>query len=251
MNSKELKDKLIAELVEENYVHAFVLHYFGIRFDEYPVETLEEVCKARGLRLDQVIKELEQPSYIHESELPLITYPVDLILEYLKHAHYLFIKHKLPYIATLVDRFTAEHPAYALIEKDLKTVFPLFVADFIQHIYEEEDTLFTYIRTLDKAAVGKFIPTKLYYQLEKCSIHKFAMEHEVHDDEMRGIRKLTRDYSLPFEAPLPIKVLYNELKSLEHSLKVHARIENEILFPKAMMLENKVRQLFEERTKLN
>jgi len=77
------------------------------------------------------------------------------------------------------------------------------------------------------------------------------MEHDVHDDEMEGIRKITKDYELTHDAPLHVKVLYSELKSFEKSLITHARIENEILFPKAMALEHTVRQSFFEKSKHN
>lgn len=251
MSRTSLKDTRISELVEQNYVHAYVLFYFGIRFYEYFELTLEQVCKQQGLRVEQVIRELESPTHLRESDLPLVSYPIDLIIQYLKHSHYLFIKHKLPYIARLVESFKAKHIQYQSVERDLKIVFPLFVEDFIEHIYEEEDTLFHFIQTLDKASRGNFIPTRLYWQLEKNSVQKFAIEHEAHDDEMEGIRKITHDYHIDHETPLHVKVIYNELQAFEKSLITHARIENEILFPKAMALENKVKQAFFEKTKLN
>lgn len=251
MDKLALKDKRISDLVDQNYVHAYVLYYFGIRFYEYSAHTLEEVCRERNLKIEQVIRELESPSHLQDADLPLLGYPIDLIIEYLKHAHFLFIKHKLPYIARLVESFKANHTDYTNVEKDLKFVFPLFVEDFIQHIYEEEDTLFTYIKLLERALRGKCNPARLYYQLEKNSIHKFAVEHEAHDDEMGGIRKITRNYTLDDAAPLHIKVIYEELKGFEKSLITHARIENEILFPKAMALENRVKVAFFGNVKLN
>ena len=251
MSKTALKDTRISVLVDQNYVHAYVLYYFGIRFFEFSELTLGQVCKKCGLKVDQVIREMEDPSHLREADLPLMSYPIDLIIEYLKHSHFLFIKHKLPYIARLVESFKANHDDYRAVERDLKIVFPLFVEDFIQHIYEEEDTLFSFINSLERATKEKCIPTKLYYLLEKNSVQKFAMEHDVHDDEMRGIRTITKDYSLLSHAPLHVKVLYNELKDFEKSLITHARIENEILFPKAMALENKVKQLFFEKIKFN
>lgn len=251
MEKTEFKDKRISELVDLNYVHAYVLFYFGIRFYEYSELTLEEVCKKKGLRTDQVVRELESPTHLREADLPLVSYPIDLIIEYLKHSHFLFVKHKLPYIARLVDSFKADHDDYFSVERDLKMVFPLFVEDFIQHIYQEEDTLFSFIQALERASKGTYQPSKLYHMLEKNSVQKFAMEHDVHDDEMEGIRKITNNYTLLPQAPLHVKVLYNELKGFEQSLITHARIENEILFPKAMALENKVRKTFSERSKLN
>ncbi len=251
MERTALKDTRIAELVSQNYVHAYVLFYFGIRFYEYSEFTLGEVCSKRNLRIEQVVRELESPTYLREAELPLSSYPVDLIIEYLKHSHFLFIKHKLPYIARLVESFKANHDDFLAIERDLKIVFPLFVEDFIQHIYEEEDTLFTFIQTLERASKGNFVPTKLFWMMEKNAMQRFAMDHEAHDDEMQGIRKITKDYQIPPHCPLHIKVLYSELKAFEESLITHARIENEILFPKAMALENQVKKMMAEKIALN
>lgn len=251
MENAALKNKRITQLVDENYVHAYVLFYFGIRFDEFPEDTLEQSCARKGLKVEQVIRELENPTHVREADLPLISYPVDLIIEYLKHSHFLFIKHKLPYIVRLVNSFKAEGIEYISVERDLKIVFPLFVEDFIEHIYEEEDTLFRYIKVLDRASKGTYVPTKLFYLIEKHSVQKFAMEHEVHDDEMAGIRRITKDYHIDSNTPLHVKVIYSELKEFEKSLITHARIENEILFPKAMALESRVKQMFFEKTKLN
>lgn len=251
MDSTALKNKRIAQLVDENYVHAYVLFYFGIRFDEYSELTLEQVCQERGLRVEQVVRELESPTHLKETDLPLVSYPIDLIIEYLKHSHFLFIKHKLPYIAKLVETFKANHDDFIAVERDLKIVFPLFVEDFIHHIYEEEDTLFSYIKALERASRGQYIPTRLFYLMEKNSLQKFSMEHEAHDDEMEGIRKITNDYALQPNTPLHIKIIYQELKAFEKNLITHARIENEILFPKAMALEVKVKHAFFEKAKYN
>src|SRR5688572_8104017 len=239
MSKTALKDTRISVLVDQNYVHAYVLYYFGIRFFDYSELTLAQVCKKCGLKVEQVIREMEDPTHLREADLPLMSYPIDLIIEYLKHSHFLFIKHKLPYIAKLVESFKANHDDYKNVERDLKLVFPLFVEDFIEHIYEEEDTLFHYIQALERASRGKYIYSNLFYLLEKNSVQKFAVEHESHDDEMEGIRRITRDYSIEPTTPVHIKVMYNELKAFEKALITHARIENEILFPKAMAIENK------------
>jgi regulator of cell morphogenesis and NO signaling len=251
MDKFALQNTPIQELVEKNYVHGYVLYYLGIRFYEYSELTLAQVCEQRGLKVEQIIRELESPTHLREADLPLISYPIDLIIEYLKHSHFLFIKHKLPYISRLVESFKANHDDYLQIERDLTMVFPLFVEDFIEHIYEEEDTLFQYILALDKASRNSYSPGKLFYLMEKNSVQKFAMEHEAHDDEMEGIRKITKDYRLPLHAPLHVKVIYNELESFEKSLITHARIENEILFPKAMAIESKVKKQFFELAKFN
>jgi regulator of cell morphogenesis and NO signaling len=252
MEKPALKHRMIGDLVDQDNVRAYVLYYFGIRFYEYSTQTLEQACLEKGLKVENVVRELEQPGeHFREADLPLISYPVDLIIEYLKHAHFLFVKHKLPYIARLVESFSAGHEKYVAVEKDLKVLFPLFIEDFIHHIYEEEDTLFSYIHQLEKAFKGSYNPSEVYFHMEKNSLQRFAMEHEAHDDEMRGIRKITKDYFLTPDAPLHVKVIYTELTAFEKNLQMHARIENEILFPKAMALESQIKSTMLEKVKWN
>lgn len=238
--------------MDQNNIRAYVLHYFGIKFYEYAEHTLEQVCQEKSLLIEHVVRELESPTgSFQDAELPLISYPIDLILEYLKHTHFLYVNQKLPYIAQLVKSFKANHKDYDAIEKDLKTVFPLFLEDFIQHIYQEENTLFKHITMLDRAQRTITNPSNLYYMIERNTIQRFAVDHEGHDDEMEGIRRITKDYYVAPSAPLHVKVIYSELIEFEKSLKTHARVENEILFPKAMALENKVKQTFFDKVKFN
>src|SRR3954467_196135 len=87
----ELKNCRIEDLVEQDYVRAYVLYYFGISFYEYSEKKLQEVCETRGLKVERVVLELESPTHpLAEEKVPLISYPIDLIIEYLKHAHFLF-----------------------------------------------------------------------------------------------------------------------------------------------------------------
>jgi regulator of cell morphogenesis and NO signaling len=244
--------KKITELVSEDHLSAHVLYSFGIPFYHYPTQTLEQVCLEKGLAPERVEKELALPTEnFHQTDLPLFSYRIDLIMEYLKHSHHLFIKQRLPFIHHLVQNFKANHSDYVQVEKDLKILFPLFMEDFICHIYEEEDTLFKYIHKLERARQGRFHMARLYHAMEKYSLQKCALEHEEHDDEMEGIRKMTKDYLITPGAPLHVKVIYSELIQFEKNLREHARIENEILFPKAMLLESQVKMAFFEKTKWN
>jgi len=245
----ELTRRKITDLVDENYVYAYALYYLGIRFYEYPEDTLEQVCRHRGLDVAQVIRRLESVASPRETNpLPLHDLPVDLVIEYLKHTHHLFIRHKLPYIARLIE--TLDPPRTPLTD-DLRTVFPLFVEDFIHHIHDEEDTLFRYIALLHRARHRKVNPGRLYYQMEKHSIQRYAMDHDTHDDEMRGIREITNGYTPEPAAGQRLRVIFLELQAFEQELQTHARIENEILFPKALLLESEIKQLLGQATKMN
>ncbi len=245
-----LKKKRILELVEENYVFASVLHHFGINFYDYPEHSLAEVCLQKGLKPELIIASLEdviEEDYEHLQYL--MGLPVDLVISYLNHKHFSFIKHTLPYLAKLINSYPANDEPSVI--NDIRMLFPLFVEDFIAHIHEEEATTFKYIQDIDYAIKGKLCFSKVFFSLKKNSIKELSEEHHEQDDVMLGIRKLTNDYLCGKGAPVLLKVIYSELQSFEKALIIHARIENEVLFPKALLLEKEVNKLIEKQAHLN
>ncbi|MBO3700300.1 hemerythrin domain-containing protein [Roseivirga sp. E12] len=249
---EKILKRTITDLVSENHIRASVLYYFGVKFYDYKLETLEEVCSKLGINPDSLISSLELVIDEKEStQKQLKAYPAELVVEYLKHAHYLFIKKRLPYIGQLIDGVEEVNFRYKSLSTDLKSIFPMFVEDFIHHIHEEEDTMFAYVGRLNRFLNDEKPSSETYYMMESFSLQEFAMEHEVHENEMDGFRKFTNDYQYCEEADLHIKVLYTELQRFERDLLIHAKIENEILFPKAMQLERLAKLKFYDLSKLN
>ncbi len=249
----------ITDLVSKNYVYAAVLHHFGIDFYNHTHQNLAQICREKGINAKLLLKQLELAVDKKKNDLSetihqtISSYPIELVIEYLKHSHRIFMRHNLPYMSKLVADcntvgFTEK---YKTIMEDLKIAFPLFSEDFIHHIFEEEDALFDYISLLDNAFYQKIPITKVFYPMKKNSISRFLCQHQQDDDEMKGIRELTDNYKIDKKTPLLIKVLYAELKDFEQELKIHAAIENKILFPKALKLELKLKQRIIEKSKFN
>ncbi|WP_375562768.1 hemerythrin domain-containing protein [Bernardetia sp. OM2101] len=248
----------INDLVSKNYVYAAVLHYFGIDFYNHTHQTLAQTCAEKGIDANLLIKQLEaavcKKNNSNSTKNQNIShYPVELVIDYLKHSHRVFMRRSLPYMSKLVSDCDSKDFSiqYKSIIEDLKIAFPLFAEDFIHHIFEEEDSLFDYITLLDNAFYEKIPMTKVFYPMKEHSISRFLRQHQQDDDEMKGIRELTNNYKITTKTPLLIKVLYSELKDFEEELQLHADIENRILLPKALKLELKLKQNIIEKSKFN
>ncbi|MFH6985129.1 iron-sulfur cluster repair di-iron protein [Marinoscillum luteum] len=234
-------DLTIRSLVDENYIYARALSYLGIDFYRHPDRTLREVCGQMGLQKGQVLKAFYLFDRSHRfSFQELGKYPLEIVIEYLKYAHHLFIKEKLPYIANLVHQYETLN--------DLKLIFPEFVEEFINHIYEEEDTLFSYINLLLKIQKGEVSnPQIALWRHRKLSLKQIHTDH-CEEDELAGIRNLVEEADM---SDLHWRVIAQEIKAFDREMWYHAEIENKILFPRAVALEAVVREKVNNLTPLN
>ncbi len=242
-------NKAIEFLVDENFVYAKVLDYFGVQFYENRSKTLSEVCLENNLDETRLKFLLENNDKKGLSAEELKKYPARLIIEYLKHSHQLFIKDRLPYILRLINDIDQQESSEMI--KDLKFVMPLFVEDFIKHIHEEEDRFFHYVVVLETILKGKKAPSDFFFGGNNFSIQEFALHHGDSDDEMNGIRGITHQYRLEDIKDIRLKVILQELQQFDHELIHHASIENQILFPKALTLEKRVHNLVSSNSSLN
>ncbi len=233
-------ERTLIQIVDENYVYARALHYLGISFFEDQEKSLRQICLEKKLDEDQVIKSFYDFDSNHRISFDeLKSYPVNLLLEYLKHAHYQFIKERLPFI-TYVAKNCKSFESNQLLSE--------FVEDFIKHIYEEEDTVFKYVKAL--GAIKKGIaknPIKELIPFRNFSLEEELVHHEG-DDEMRAIRSIVESID---PTSLKERVLVNEVKSLHRELLYHAEIENKIFFPKAIELAGEVNRYLERCSQLN
>lgn len=234
----------IPDLLQQNYVYGYALYSMGIRFFDHEEQTLSQVCNMYALNTSVVVKHLQNvAAFNHELRtIPLSNHcNLAQLIDYLRSTHRLYIRRKLPYMAELIAAIDVSLFHDANLAEDIKMLFPIFVEDFIKHIHEEEDVLFSYVEQLLAAQKGSIAANKLFWQIEQGILQKQALEHESHDDEMEGIRQLTHNYWLPANASLHTQVIYAELQHFEKDLQQHAEIENKQLFPKALQVENQVK----------
>ncbi|MEP5103667.1 MAG: iron-sulfur cluster repair di-iron protein [Ekhidna sp.] len=234
-------EKTLNEVVDENYVYARALHYLGIDFFENPHRKLKDICRERSLDRQKVIKSFYLFDSNQRISFPeLESYPIELLMEYLKHAHHVFIKEKLPFIVHLARKWNRE--------EGLKNLLPEFIEDFIRHIYEEEDSTFRYIDLLCKQSDGSATACfKLMSEFKEYSLISEFEEHQ-DEDEFGAIRALMDNVQ---PVTLHDRVLLSEIRAFDREMIYHAEIENNIFFPKALALEEQSQKRIKTLSTLN
>ncbi|MFY0687952.1 MAG: hypothetical protein JXQ90_12350 [Cyclobacteriaceae bacterium] len=238
-------NKTVGTLIDENYIYARALHYLGIDFYQYEHETLNTICALRGIDRGRLVKSLYQfDSKSRVSFKEIEQYPLQLILEYLRYAHHSYIKQYLPYVAGLIEKLDQGNDAV----RDLVEIFPLFVEDFIKHIYEEEDELFKYVQLLINIQGGRIQnPVGAMWKFSDLSLLE-RQQYHLNEDEMVGLRSLMDE--MPDDS-LHLQVIKKEIMAFDREILYHSEIENQVFFPKAITAEASVRARLREISLLN
>lgn len=242
----------ISQLILENPDRGYALFNCGILFSEAEQESLALACRSRGLNPELVATKIAEeraalelkPAHFRDKSLLYL-------VRFLQGIHTHFVERRLPYLAALVSDAAGQAPQGSLLE-ELAWLFPVFHEDFIHHIHEEEDRLFGYLVKLEEVAChGANAGILELVPRPKGSLSGLAVHHLEEEDDLKSLRDWTDGFQCSKEADLIEKVILHELRLFDTDLKVHSLIENEVLFPKAMLLENRVRTRLEVKSREN
>ena len=238
--TKNMDNSKVFDIISNDFKYAKVLDSFGINFYDHYDNTIDQICKRKGLSSSSIHGYRVAMDESFDLDLKTLeSSPINLVIEYLKHNHSYFIKNKLPYIKSLISSLSLENKKYKFFN-DLKFIFPLFYEDFVDHILEEEKYIFSYIQKLYHLEDSNKSHARMFFEMKKISLKNIAKEHLEEDSEMAGIRGLTSDYSYQNIENLHLKVIFQELEAFDKELDIHSVIENKILFPRALDLEKSV-----------
>ena len=199
---------------------------------------LGDACNAAGVNLDTLVQMLEASTTQKGNErIDLQQARLTELITYILDKHHVYTKDEMarlePLAAKVVSAHGANH-AELLVVRDL--IQQLF-ADLKPHMFKEEQILFPYILELDKAnAQNRPAPFAPFGTLNN-PIRMMMMEHDTAGDLLRELRTVSADYRVPTDACISYKTFYEALEAFEQDLHEHIHLENNLLFPKAVTLE--------------
>jgi regulator of cell morphogenesis and NO signaling len=248
----QLKHKRISDIVSRHYVFAYVLYFFGIEFFDHGNKTLEELCLEQDIELEMLLESLA--SFYETSgfdKIRLEVIPIELVIDYLKHSHEVFIEKRLPFLGHLVEKLNPPGWNNHLIT-EIKLAFPQFVENLKKHILEKQETILPQIIYMIHQQKGIDDLYPVFSLMNDMSIAAYSNEHVNNEyATLDHLRRLTNGFTLWDEKDIQMKILMEELKSFNRELNIHSKIEHQILFPKATMLEKKLWSMVHQYAALN
>lgn len=237
-------DMKMAEVLFQNYSLLPVIARFNIKLG-FGDRTVNEVCKESGVNLDFFLE--ISNSYVDEDYIPqkeLNTFPVSLIVDYLKKTHQYYLEEKIPEIEANIKRvINTEHlgnDKFKLVEE----FFCEYKQELTNHISREEASVHPYVLEIETAYIENTISDNLYRKIMKYSINDYASEHDNVEEKLYDLKNIIIKYLPPCKSSGLCNNILIELFRLEKDLNAHAGLEDKVLIPKVAAMEEKLLSIY-------
>lgn len=195
----------------------------GVDFCCGGARPLDEACRAAGAEVGTLIEEIHRELAARpESPARWDQAPLAGLIDHILATYHAPLREELPRLDAMARKVLEVHrekdPA-GLVE--LVQVFAALRAELEAHLQKEEQILFPMIKQGHGSRTGGPVAVMMH-------------EHEEAGGQLRRLRELTRDYTVPAEACNTWTALWHGLAALESDLHQHIHLENNILFPRAL-----------------
>ena len=227
----------VGEIVAADFRTAAIFERFGIDFCCGGRRDLEDACRTAAADPADLVRALHALAPVVDDNADVTRWRLDRLIDHIVSEHHGYIRSSSPtiqrYLAKLTEVHGARHPELTRVA----ACFDRLAHDLGQHMLKEERVLFPYVRELaTTAAGGRHVPSP--FGTVENPIRMMEREHREAADELRLIRELTNGYVAPADGCGTYSVCMAELQRFERDLHRHVHLENNILFPKAVALEN-------------
>ena len=206
-------------------------------------QPLSEACATAGVDVEKVIELIEQSGEIQGKgngapDLQRATL-TDLI-GYILDKHHVYTKDEMSRLEPLTEKVIAAHGTNHSELLAIRDLLRQLFMDLRQHMFKEEQVLFPYILEMERAATfNRSLPSSFFGTVTN-PIRMMMMEHDAAGEILREVRRQSANYTVPSDACISYKTLYEALEGFERDLHQHIHLENNLLFPKAIESEAKL-----------
>jgi regulator of cell morphogenesis and NO signaling len=191
---------------------------------------LAMACQEHGVLLGDVVKAIEASALgAQPDQRDWNTEPLHILIDHIITTYHDSLREELPRLESMATKVLRVHGGKAARLARLDGIVAELSAELRSHMRKEELVLFPAIRAIEEgqAPAGVRIDAPIT-----------VMEHE-HDQAgtlLSELRAITDGYVPPVWACETFRALYHGLSELETAMHLHVHLENNVLFPRALVL---------------
>lgn len=232
--------KTVREFPVEDPAATRILEKLGIDYCCGGDQPLDQACRAANLQLDQVLDSLEKAKQANRSAPNHHDWqkePLEDLIAHIHSTHHKYTREEIARLEPLLDKVCSVHGKNHSELLHIRATFAGLASELTMHMMKEEMVLFPYIVRMEESVIQNepILPPPFGSVQNPVSM----MEHE-HDSAgaaLRAMRQASCNYSAPPDACISYQTLCKALAEFEADLHQHIHLENNILFPRAIAME--------------
>jgi regulator of cell morphogenesis and NO signaling len=232
-------EKTVREIALENPSSIRVFESLGIDYCCGGKRPLSDACSHANVDFSRVVELLEQAS--QDPQAPDTgawrERPLRDLIAHIVQKHHAYVRQETPRIEGLLARVAAKHgPTHPEIAQ-IDQLFSAIGQELSTHMLKEEQVLFPYVERMEQAVQAGDPAPVAFFGTVKRPIANMVAEHDDAGALLAQIRELSNGYTAPSGACPTFVALYRGLQEFERDLHHHIDLENTILFPRAVEME--------------
>ncbi|MCP9290135.1 iron-sulfur cluster repair di-iron protein [Gracilimonas sediminicola] len=232
VNSETLSQKTVGQIVAEDYRAAQVFRSYGLDFCCGGKVSLEKACTKKGLDVNKIETDLNALDLDTGENHNYNDWSLDFLVDYIVNNHHSFVRKMLPEIDFYAEKVAKVHGERDPELLDILQNVRLLRSEMLGHLQKEEEELFPQIKEL--------VQEQKKGSVKEAIVEALEVEHDKAGDLMAKIEELTQGFNPPENACASYRVLFQNLAGFQKDLHKHVHLENNILFPKALELEQRL-----------
>lgn len=231
-------NKTVGELVAERPDRSRVFEALGIDYCCGGKKTLEQACGNNGVDPAKVIAQLQESETAPDTseQVNWLHAPMRLLIEHILSTHHAYLKTELPRLSGLVEKVASRHSTKEPRLTELSGVYAGLRGELEMHMMKEEQILFPAIVQMETTNAKPSLGCGFLGG----PIGVMEAEHDSAGEALAAIRTLTGQFTAPDWACNTFRALWDALQKLEGDLHEHIHKENNILFPRALEMEQRL-----------
>ncbi|WKK57556.1 iron-sulfur cluster repair di-iron protein [Sphingobacterium sp. BN32] len=235
---ENLVNEKIGDIVAKNFHAAAVFSKYGLDFCCGGGKSVQEAATKKSVDLEKLTEELKAVlSEPNETHIDYAAWPADLLASYIEKTHHRYVREKAPVILAYLNKLCQVHGSRHPELLEVNRLFQECAKELLQHLLKEERILFPYIVQMINSEIDHTQLAAAPFGSIENPIHMMEHEHDAEGERFEKIAKLTDNYAVPADGCSTYRVTYEMLKEFEDDLHKHIHLENNILFPKSIALQ--------------
>ncbi|HEY9141866.1 MAG TPA: iron-sulfur cluster repair di-iron protein [Bryobacteraceae bacterium] len=233
-------EKTVRELALGNPTATRVFEKLGIDYCCGGGQTLEQACQAAHVSISQVAESLAAASQAASASAPDQDWqsePLSELLAHIQSTHHVYTREEIARLGPLFDKVCSVHGKNHPELLRLREVFRGLAEELTTHLMKEEMVLFPYIVRMEEAVVAQEPVLPPPFGSVRNPVAMMMSEHDGAGSALRSMRQISNGYTAPPDACVSFQTLYQALAAFEADLHQHIHLENNVLFPRAIEME--------------